>query len=961
MSQLDCRKRECFDWNWKFILSDEIDAYRDDYDDSHWRTVQLPHDWSIEGEYAEQNPTGKCGGFLPSGIGWYRKQLEWSGTIGEKGLFLEFDGIYMNSTIWINGCKVNERPYGYMGFEVAFADLLREGSNTIAIRVDNTGSPSGRWYTGCGIYRHVWLVETEVVRVAHWGTYITTPAIHNEYALVHGQIELTNHSAGEREVTLVAQIFSPSGTLVGKASKLLKLEANKGATEEVEMNISSPKLWSVDTPEVYTMKTEIFANGCCIDDHVTSFGIRSFSIDTTRGFALNGQPMKLKGVCLHHDAGPVGAAVPEKLLMKRLRMLKEMGCNAIRTAHHPMSPEFYTFCDRLGFIVVDEAFDGWEKTKADCDYGLYFEEWWQQDLGDMLRRDRNHPCVLFWSIGNEVLDMKPETTRKLVEFVHQLDPTRPVTCGIDSIGPGPDENRSLLDVAGYNDGRGSCFGYELDHEKHPNRIMVATEAPHTFQTRGFYRTQTWWRDKNRHRIEIPNLTEKELFFDGALQYNSSYDNSGVRTSARHSWGFVQKYSYLIGEFRWTGFDYLGESFGWPARSANFGIIDLANFPKDHYYFYQSRFTSSPMIHLLPHWTHPGLEDSRIPVWIYTNCDEAELLLNGRSLGRKRMGDAMYLSWDVSYEPGTLEAIGYVAGQPQAVKKVRTAGEPAGIRLETDTDSLRPDGRDVAQVSFSIIDAQGRFVPSGDSVVALQVAGPAELLGTENGDPLDLTPPRSPLRKAFYGLGMGLVQSTFEDKPIEVTAAVIAGSTIFTDSTTVTIALERIALRGGLSSRELAIYYSIDGSEANTLYRGAFEINNSCTIRAVVVENGDTILELLAEFKKGVHEKVIDLTHGNHQEEPARFNGPFAFQVCGDWTDGTLRYHFQPDGTVLQSIGLDTPLLYGTWWCDRGTGELAPLDRQKNHKLTLVTQPAESLSLEHDHCRITLTRLTQGTI
>jgi beta-galactosidase len=557
--------------------------------------------------------------------------------------------------------------------------------------------------------------------------------------------------------------------------------------------------------------------------------------------------------------------------------------------------------------------------------------------------------------------MEAATARELVEFVHRLDPTRPVSCGVQQVGPDKDEVRSILDVAGYNDGGGACFAYEQDHQKHPERVMVATEAPHTFQTRGFYRTMTWWRDKNRPRIEIPNLTEEELFFDGALQYNSSYDNSGVRTSARHSLGFVEKYPFLIGEFRWTGFDYLGESFGWPARSANFGIIDLANFPKDHYYFYQSRFTRSPMVHLLPHWTHPGLEGTAIPVWVYTNCEEAELLLNGRSLGRKRMGEEMYLSWDVPYEPGTLKAVGYRDGSTAAEKQHETSGEPAGIRLAADNTELQPDGRDLTQVSYSIVDADGRLVPSGDNAVAFHITGPAVLLGTENGDPLDLTPAQSPVRKAFYGLGMGLIQSTREEGPIEVMAAVIAGQSVFEQSATVCISLERIELRsGGSPTKSFSIYYTTDGSEPHVgamMYTAPFRIEQTCRVRAAVALEGKVVLLLQADFRRGVREKVIDSTHGNLQTDMTdKFPGPFAEQICGVWTDGVKRYEFRPDGTAVHSIGKETPMPFGAWWYDypadpfetpdySGSGELRLEEGNKLAALSLSSQKAERLHIQ----------------
>lgn len=967
------RQRCSFDWNWKFRHGDDLAAIHSGFDDSAWRSLHLPHDWSIEGTYDKMNPSGARGGFLPTGIGWYRKSFECREPLEGKRIFLEFDGIYMNAQVWLNGHTVNEsHPNGYIGFEIELTHYLINGMNTIAVRVDNSLCPNARWYTGSGIYRHVWLTVTNTVYVPHWGTYVTTPEIYPDRGVVRVLTDIRNSDVQAHTIELASEVFAGGTLSVGKSLSNHTILPNATITVEHMIDVIHPILWSPETPSMYEMKSEIREAGKTIDDYETPFGIRAFQFDSINGFSLNGVPMKFKGVCLHHDAGPVGSAVPDKLLRKRLLMLKEMGCNAVRTAHHPMAPEFYDLCDRIGLMVMNEAFDGWEQTKASFDYGLYFERYWQWDLDDMIRRDRNHSCIIMWSIGNEVTDIRPDMTRQLVDFVHLTDPTRPVTCGIQSVGPIFEANRALLDIAGYNDGGGACFTYESDHALHPDRVMVATEAPHTFQTRGFYRTQTWWRDKNQPRIEIPNLTEEELFFDGSLMYNSSYDNSGVRSSARHSWGFVLKYPYLTGEFRWTGFDYLGESFGWPARSANFGVIDLANFKKDHFYFYQSRYTEGPMIHLLPYWTHPGMEGTVIPVWVYTNCEEVELILNGRSFGCKKMTEDMYLSWDIHYEPGTLIAVGYRNGEKMVVRSIETAHEPTVIRLSVDNANLLPDGRDVAQVSFEITDRNGNLVPSAENEVQLLHFGPAVLLGTENGDPLDQTPAKSALRKAFYGLGMGLYQSTFEVGDIEVLAAGILGQRIFSEKTTVTVDIDRVVLRGSLQPRKLQAFYTMDADREESDYKkyaGSFDIVSDCTIRALIKENGQTILKLSSHFHKGCKEKVIDRTHGNKPFEMSeRYPGPVASELYGLWTDGSCLYNFTPEGEVYRRIGNDEPMPVGVWWYEFptdpfespnyfGTGEMI-WENERKVSLALKTQEAHELILQFTDRTLILTKVNR---
>jgi beta-galactosidase len=902
-----------FDFDWKFHLGDVDSGQSAELNDEGWRTLNLPHDWSIEGTFDMEHPTGAWGGFLPCGIAWYRKTFDIPHTWADRQVRIEFDGIYMNSEVWINGSFLGRRPNGYIGFEYDLTPYLRPNGNVIAVRVDTSREPSSRWYSGSGIYRHVSLTVTGPVRVAHWGTCVTTPSVAEEAAVAEIRTTVENTGRDAKLVRLVSEISDAEGRLRGMAFSE-ELVPGNGQIEAVHsVRMEAPDLWSPEQPSLYTLKTRILDQDgiSLLDEYSTRFGIRSISFRPGTGFFLNGKSLKLKGVCHHHDAGPVGSAVPDKVLERRLLILKQMGCNAIRTAHHPMAPEFYDLCDRLGLMVIDEAFDGWGVPKADCDYGLYFDEWWRTDLLDMLRRDRNHPCIILWSIGNEVLGKTDEMTREIQDFVHRHEPTRPVTCGRGEDG--------ILDVQGYNGHGGQPGVLEEAYRMHPERVYLLTEEPHTLQTRGFYRTQTWWRDKDRPRFEIANLTEDELFFDGALEYNSSYDNSGVRCCARDSWRRTKELDYVCGEFRWTGFDYLGESAGWPARMGNYGIIDLCGFPKDTYYFYQSLWADKPMVHVLPHWTHPGLEGTVIPVWAYSNCDSVEVLLNGVSLGEQPVAGRMNLAWDVPYAPGRLEAIGRKNGKIVDSKAVETASHAAVLRLQADQTELVADGRDISHVVFELRDEDDRLVPHADNEVTFCLRGPAQLIGLENGDPVDLTPAKSTRRKAFYGKGIGIVQSVMETGDIELAAVGILGDTLFQTSKTVHISVARISLRGILPQRTICIHYTLDGSEpspSSPEYVGSFELEQSCLVRAAVYMDGVPIASVQAAFKKGIRRKVIDSIHGNRKEHRGeRPLGPFAAQLAGSWSYEKGSYRFAGNGDVVWRLTDTGEEKRGSWWYD----------------------------------------------
>ena len=769
------RERESIDLDWRFIQEDIEGAEKITFNDSKWRTLNVPHDWSIEGVYDENNPSGIAGAFLPTGIGWYRKALNIEDLQQGDKYFVEFDGVYMNSDVWINGQHLGKRPYGYISFSYDLTPHLKKGNNILAVRVDHSKAPSGRWYTGSGIYRHVWITKTKDIYIPQWGTFVTTPRADEQVAEINLSIDILNESGKNQKALVKSNIKDVDGHIVASAETEIDL-INKGHLMQ-DFDIKSPKLWSPETPIMYSIETHIWVDGKQKDLYQTSLGIRSLELRGSKGFFLNGESIKFKGLSNHHDAGPVGSAIPDDVLYQRLKLLKEMGCNALRTTHNPFSPAFYTMCDTMGFMVMNEAFDGWWTPKATHDYGHYFEEWWQRDLTDFVKRDRNHPSVVMWSIGNEVRGFTSDEQKEIVEFLKEIDDTRPITQGRGYSAP-------YLDVAGFN-GHGEYRGaLEKYHKQNPNKTIIGTEITHTLQTRGVYRSRTWYRTKDNPApwespgqfakmepkvYKIPHLKEEEVFPDITKKYQSSYDNSIVRIGIREDWNRVEKYDYYLGNFRWTGFDYLGESFGWPGRTANFGIIDLAGFPKDHYFLYQSLWSDKPMVHLLPHWTHPGKEGQEIPVVVYTNCESAELFLNGKSLGMKKMNQDRQLVWMVSYEAGEITAIAFSNGEQVCNKSFMTAGRASNIHLSANRETIQANQTDIVYIEVQVADDNGVMLPDAGHLIEFEINGPATILGVENGDILDLDPNKSSQRKVFMGKCLLLVQATNEKGSIEIVA------------------------------------------------------------------------------------------------------------------------------------------------------------------------------------------------
>lgn len=790
-SSLYARDGANFDRDWRFASGDVPSAWEPGFDHSGWRSLDIPHDWSIEGTHHETaNGTTWQTGFLPAGIGWYRKAFDYDKEWDGKVVRIHFDGVYMNSSVWINGHQLGTHPYGYTGFEYDITPHLTKGRNVIAVKVDNSKPQSARWYPGSGIYRHVWIIADNKVHIPTWGVHFTTPKVSRESATADIKVKIKNLYDSKREVTVHSVLRDKEGRKIADAAKKLAILPGEQETS-YQFEVRNPKLWSPSEPNLYILENSVVENGGVVDSYTFNVGFRTMRYNATEGMLLNEIPIKIKGVCEHHTAcAGIGSAVPAQVLERRLTILKQMGCNAIRTGHAPFAPEFYEMCDALGIIVMDEAFDGWEKTKAPDDYGNYFEEWWQRDLSSMILRDRNHPCVLFWSIGNEVRGATAETQKKLVDFVHEMDPTRPVTQG----GADPtrgmvadyDKNFRHLDLTGFN-GNGEEVGeLERFHEQRPDRCGIGTEIPHTNQTRSVYRSKTTWRGRDfpapwelrrkvdwdadwSHRVfPIPDLSETEVFPEEKEKYyQSSYDNASVRISARHCWQRVVQFPWLLGMFRWTGFDYYGEA-AWPQRFMSMGIIDVCGFPKDHYYLYKSLWTEEPMVHILPHWTHTGKEGTAIPVVVYTNCDRVELFLNGRSLGEQAYAGEQ-LVWQVPYEKGEVKAVAR-KGNMVLEASQRTSDGARALRMKADKTAMRANTTDVAHVEVDITDGKGTLYPYGDNEITFEVAGAGRLLAVDNGDPLDLSSGSVPGRKAFRGKALLIIQSSGEKGVITAKAS-----------------------------------------------------------------------------------------------------------------------------------------------------------------------------------------------
>jgi beta-galactosidase len=745
-----------FNDNWRFHLGDASGANLPGYNDSSWRQLSLPHDWSIELDFNQNSLAGGGGGYLDGGIGWYRKTFLLPDSDAGKRITIQFEGIYMNSSVYVNGQLLGTRPYGYSTFEYDLTPYLNTGSNTnvIAVKVNNN-QPNSRWYSGSGIYRNVWLTVTDPVHIAYCGTFAYSSSVSSSSAKITVKTNVQNHSSISQNVSIVSTIYDRDGNgVAANTSAPFNLDSNSETSVAYNLNIANPNLWAPANPYLYNIKTRLIINKKIVDTFVSTLGVRSITLDPNTGLWINNTNIKLHGVCMHHDLGSLGSAQNYRALERQVEILKSFGCNAIRTSHNPPAPELSDICDRLGLVVMDESFDCWETGKNTNDYGLYFDTWAQQDVQDWIRRDRNHPSVVMWSIGNEIPqqgDAKGYTiAQNLIRWVHADDTSRPITQALNYealIGP-------LLSIVGYNYASGGT--YDNDHKSNPQWVIMGSETSSAVRTRGIYHLPA-----NQN-----NLTSSDM-------QCSSYDNSVVPWghSAEDSWEFDKTRPFVVGQFIWTGFDYIGEPtpYGWPAKSSYFGIVDMCGFPKDIYYFYQSQWTAKPMVHLLPHWNwSPG---DTIPVWAYSNCDSVSLFINGVSSGTSRIQTVKpyHVEWKIPFTSGKINAIAYKNGSIAAKDSVITADAPSKIGLKSDRDTIQADGVDQAFLETDILDVNGSLNPFADNQINYSITGPGRIVSVDNGNPLSLEPFKATKRQAFNGKCLAIVQSTGTEGQIVVTA------------------------------------------------------------------------------------------------------------------------------------------------------------------------------------------------
>ena len=801
----EAREKINFDKGWRFVLADSAEMSKAKYDDSSWRTLNVPHDWAIEGDFSASAPSGNSGGALPGGVGWYRKSFEVAATDKDKQFYIDFDGVYMNAKVWINGQLLGQRPYGYSSFRYDLTPHLKFGAkNIVAVRVDNSDQPNSRWYSGCGIYRHVWLVKTEKIHVAHWGTHVVA-----EGNKVNVTVSIDNNTTSQQPVVVKNRIISPTGIQVASISKKLSLSPGaRSQSSSSQLTVSRPQIWSCETPHIYKVVTTIEKGGKVVDTYETPTGFRTFKFDAEKGFSLNGKSMKINGVCQHHDLGCLGAAVNEDALHRQLRILKEMGTNAVRCSHNPPAPELLAMCDTMGLIVMDESFDMWRRRKTKNDYARFFDEWAERDLTDLVLRDRNHPSILMWSIGNEVLEQWSSADadtlsaeqanlilnaghdastlshgtemsvnsllcKNLCDIIRRLDNTRPITAGCNE----PDPKNHL-----FKSGALDIIGFNYHHQwvkdvpqNFPGKPFIFSESVSALQTRGFYMMPSdsvykapieWW---------LP-------YQDPSFQC-SAYDNMHASWSSTHeeTWDVVKHNDFVGGQFIWTGFDYIGEPtpYGFPARSSYFGIVDLAGFPKDSYYMYQSEWTDKQVLHLFPHWN--WLDGQDIDLWCYyNNADEVELYINGRSQGVKSKKNAReyHLMWRVKFEPGEVKVVARKNGKVVAEKTIRTAGAPSQLRMTSDRTRFgnNPNGDNLAFITVEVLDKNGNLCPRAEDQVFFEIEG-GRIVGVDNGNPISMERFKDTKRKAFNGKCLVVVATDGGNVTVRARSYQLTGSEV----------------------------------------------------------------------------------------------------------------------------------------------------------------------------------------
>lgn len=759
------REVEDFDAGWEFHLGDLPEVAAAAGGDHPWRKVVLPHDWSIEGPFNRENQGGAAFGYLPGGVGWYRKCFHVPASARGKKVFLQFDGIYQNSRVWVNGVLLGQRGYGFIGFEYDLTPHLNhESGNMIVVRAENVDQPNCRWYSGSGIYRHVRLTTADPLHLGQWGVSVVTPEVRPGKARVKVCARIENHGGSTREFSLETRILDHGKRQVACKVTSEKLSAGESREFTRELVVDNPRLWSPDSPDLYLAVTRLLENDTAVDETTTPFGIRTIRYDKDAGFMLNGKRMKMKGVNLHQDGGSVGAAVPVGIWERRFRTLKEIGCNAIRCSHNPPSPEFLDLCDRMGFLVIDEAFDKWQYENA-----RYFAKDWKRDLLAMLERDRNHPSIVLWSVGNEnggIWEKRQfDTYSMLADLVHRVEPTRPVTAALRPFAPPKDLPTMdgliarLVPMVGVMDV--ACLNYQ-EHlyedlrKAKPDLVIIGSESLRYYRGEG-------------------------------VKYKSTND--------QNPWFDVEKHDYVAGQFLWTGIDYLGESEGWPAKGKANSLMETTGFRKDCSYWHQSAWSEKPMVHIAvfdeatedypqkkfwdwpkirSHWNFPGKSGEVMRLVTYSNCESVELLLNGKSLGKKKPADFKNRSvmWDVVYEPGELKAVGMNGENPVACWSLKTAGPPARVKLVPDKRQLRPDGNDVVHVEVRIEDENGVLVPDAKVPLSFALEGAGNLIGLDNGDLRSNESYKGTSRTTWRGRCLAIVQAARSagDASLRVTAS-----------------------------------------------------------------------------------------------------------------------------------------------------------------------------------------------
>ena len=766
---------------------ENIAYVKSDFDDSEWRHLNLPHDWAIEGSF-NIDYNGSTGKLPYWGIRWYRKTLELSQDDAGKQIYLDIDGAMSYASVWCNGQYVGGWPYGYASFRLDLTPYIKAGQkNVLAIRLDNPDDTS-RWYPGSGIYRNVWLVKTSPVHVEQWGTFVRNQQVDSENAVMEMGVNIENHAGKDVQVKLQTSVYlqGKDGRPVGEEvtqsmTKDIAIKKDSWSSARFQFKVDKPKLWDIDTPNCYVAVSRVFMDGKEIDSYETPFGIRTIEFTHDQGFMLNGQKVAIKGVCMHHDLGALGAAFNEVAAERQLRIMKEMGANAIRTSHNPPAPELVALCDRMGLMMQLELADTWQKGKRKNDYNLLFDDWSEADMRSLVRHYRNHPSVIMWSIGNEMPDQTTDQgviiARNLTAYCHDEDPTRPTSLGCNK------RDAVFRDIVNQVD----IFGLNYFHKTYP---VFKEQNP----TRRYHASETSSATSSRGEYFFPVTTDVNDSRSGFQL--SSYDMTTIGWGCAPEVQFKmnEEYPFMSGEFVWTGFDYLGEPTPYnkdltnllnfsdpnelekarkeleelgkiktPSRSSYFGIVDLCGFPKDRYYNYKSYWRPDvPTVHILPHWNWQERIGEITPVHIYTSGDAVELFLNGKSLGRREKAHSYdRLTWDdVRYEPGSLKAIAYKNGQKWAEDLVETTGKPAALQVTAEKTELKSDGTDLSFIRVAVVDSQGRVVPRSKNHLKFSVTGPAEIIATDNGDATSLLPFQLSERDAYNGLALVILRSQY---------------------------------------------------------------------------------------------------------------------------------------------------------------------------------------------------------